>query len=474
MDNITDDKTVNPDKLNESNLILPFYYKGKFKNFCEFIDAQGFKPSKDREPEDFTWLRDEKRIYRYLAAHINTLIDNSKPNSICFSYSLNESRCFALGIPAPGEKVYMKSRVLKGTEKAEEFTFYLGKISMLMFRTGIGFLIINIKHDLNETINIIADKSFSLTRFYTKESAKSGKEKELTFYYVEHDDKTKQLHHKYFSLTSTVNKLLMVNNTEEDKINVFPSSNKNECNIFHRIMINEVPTEEELNSKLYLLRRAFHSTFYTNKMDATVDNATDFIYQTHYNNYFSFCQRGLVCLYYPQKNREVFGNHFKNNVMRDYFFIYLFLLHERQALFYYNSIILTSRRNSGKLVMMKKKLINFRINYSYKVISDEVSYQNFYNILYQSFSLNDLNADIQDIIDRATEHQTNIHENSTNTALAILALFGIFSAFDSSMAFIDRLNSTDPLTLLHKIIITVICVMIALAIGIYIWLKKRK
>ncbi len=149
-------------------------------------------------------------------------------------------------------------------------------------------------------------------------------------------------------------------------------------------------------------------------------------------------------------------------------------LHERQALFYYNSVILLAKNKSSKLFDIKKNLINFRMNYSYKVISDEFSYQNLYNYMYQSFGLQDLNSDIQDIIDRATEHQKNIHENSTNTALAILALFGVFSAFDSSFAVIDRFYSGVPLNAYHFLAINIIIVMILASILIFICLKRKK
>ncbi len=458
--------------LNESNLIIPFHYKGKINKFEEYVKADGFKKDMDKHLQGYIWRKASRRRYRYLAAHIDALIDNENKDSICYSYYLNPNYRSEQGWPSEQDRIYMESWIMKGDNKSEAFTFFMGEIRIYIFKTGIGFLVVNIKHENQEELTSIEDKSFSLTRFYTKETTGTAKESELLFTYKT-TDKLGVEKNIPFSLSGIVNQILQVTKSNQDLIRLFPSSNKKECNIFHRIIVDRPLEEENLNSHLYILRRAFHSSFYQCKEDACVDQRTDFIFQTRHNFYFSFSQRGMVCLYYQSENQDVFIRHFTGNVRHDYFFIYLFLLHERQALFYFNSI-LSAPQKKYDIIRMKKILIEFRIKYSYKVISDEASYQNFYSLLYKAFSLDELNVDIQDIIDRGSEHQKNIHENSTNTALAVLALFGIFSALDSSFAFVDRFSMDEPFTWAHAVVSALIFLTVLISIGVFLYLKKRK
>jgi hypothetical protein len=121
-----------------------------------------------------------------------------------------------------------------------------------------------------------------------------------------------------------------------------------------------------------------------------------------------------------------------------------------------------------KLEKIKKELIRFRINFAYKTVSDEASYQKLYDGMYECLSLDNLNSDIQDVIDRVTEYQDFSNEKGMNRALAVIGMFSIFSAFADGIAFADRLKAGIKFTEIYLVVLIIIIIVILFAAYIFI------
>jgi len=148
----------------------------------------------------------------------------------------------------------------------------------------------------------------------------------------------------------------------------------------------------------------------------------------------------------------------------------MILLHQRQVLLHYNYLAVKEQNDMKKLEQIKKELIRFRINFAYKTVSDEASYQKLYDGMYECLSLDSLNSDIQDVIDRVTEYQDLSKEKGINKALALIAMFSIFSAFADGLALVDRLMAEPKLTCFHWT--TVISIIFIIIIAGYIFIKN--
>lgn len=186
--------------------------------------------------------------------------------------------------------------------------------------------------------------------------------------------------------------------------------------------------------------------------------------------------KGVVSLSYclPGENNYFVTEQYTKNVRNYYFLLYMILLHQRQVLLHYNYLAVKEQNDMKKLEQIKKELIRFRINFAYKTVSDEASYQKFYHGMYQCLYLDSLNADIQDVIDRVTEYQDFANEKGMNRALALIAMFGIFSALSDGIGFVDRLSQGGPLGAVHWLVVVFILIIIVLVCYRFIKTFLRK
>lgn len=337
------------------------------------------------------------------------------------------------------------------------------QVKILYFNTGFGFLIYQINHQ-EDGIEAIANKSFALLRAFVS-GRKSGKQVRLSVLGpsgVEGVEPTE----KELNINSITNQLLEIRG--KNKIELFPTSCKNQCYVYHRILLANPISEEETERYLLLLRKGFHTRFVTHEDGE--DNVFDYYWRQSKNLYWGGSMKGVVSLSFctPGEDNYFVTRQYPNNVRNDYFLLYMILLHQRQVLLYYNYIAVKEQNNMKKLEHIKKELIRFRINFAYKTVSDEASYQKFYLGMYDCLSLESLNCDIQDVIDRVTEYQDFSNEKSMNRVLALIATFSIFSALADGIGFADNLKNGLELTWVHVLVLIFILIVLLIAAITYI------
>ncbi len=430
----------------ESFFLVPFYYSGG-KAFEKRLGAY--------------WDKEESSNHWFLAKHIDAF-DKGKDNERISTYfSLKEDSYKYYKLPTRDTDITITSDIIVDDKKLpDQFTMRITGIRMLYFTTGFGFLIYQIDHSEDEPETII-NKSFGLLRSFVTDR-KSGKEVKFTFSLPVENESDKYTEHELNFLKVT-NHLLKVEENSR-RIELFPTSCKNQCYIYHRIQLGKPLAEEELNRHLLYLRKGFHTRFSVPEKEE--DNLFDFNWKQNSNQYWGGSMKGVVSLSYckPGENNYFIRDQYPNYVRNDYFLLYMILLHQRQVLLYYNYIAVKNQSRMKKLEKIKKELIRFRINFAYKTVSDETSYQRFYDGMYECLSLECLNSDIQDVIDRVTEYQDFSNEKSMNFVLALIAIFSVISAFADVIGFADRMKEGIEFTGFHWVAFISISVILIIAI----------
>jgi len=422
-------------------------------------------------------------------------------------YTLKAENYKDYGLPKQYEDIKITSDIIIDEEDlAEQFNMKIIQIKILYFNTGFGFLLYQIHHK-DDSIETITNKSFALSRAFVQ-GRKSGKQVKLSAmlpydnedserYYSENNDSAnycietddnekdnsvsyseisnnendnvvnnKKLVEKELNIIDITNKLLKLSG--KDQIELFPASCKNQCYYYHRIFLANPIEDEEAERHILYLRKGFHRSFVV--PDEEDSSIFDFTWKQNKNIYWGGSMKGVVSLSYgiPGENNYFVSRQYQANVRNHYFLLYMILLHQRQVLLYYNYLAVKEQNNMKKLEKIKKELIRFRINFAYKTVSDEASYQKFYHGMYDCLSLESLNSDIQDVIDRVTEYQDFTNEKSMNRGLTLITLFSIFSALADGIGFADRVKEGIVFTGLHWFSLIFIILVVVIVIITFI------
>lgn len=438
-----------PKNNSESFFIIPFYFSGK-KEFEECISAD--------------WVKDQSQNHWFLAKHIDAF-DKGNEERVFTYYTLDSSAYQNYGLPNPNDEIKIISDlIIDEVHLPEQFTMKLFQIKLLYFNTGFGFIIYKVNHQ-DDGIDAIINKSFALLRAFVPER-KSGKQVRM-FYSVPFVNGNSNLTEKELNIVDVTNKLLELKN-KKCQIELFPISCKKQCYVYHRILLSEPVSDDEAKLDMYYLRKGFHRSFMAHEDEE--DNTYDFVWRQNKNLYWGGSMKGVVSLSFimPGENNYFVTKPYIHNVRNDYFLLYMILLHQRQVLLHYNYLAVKEQNDMKKMKKIKKELMRFRINFAYKTVSDEVSYQRFYHGMYDCLSLDSLNLDIQDVIDRVTEYQDFTNEKGINRALALIAMFSIFSALADGIGFVDRVKNGEALTLFHWVAIGFVIAIIILAGYVFI------
>lgn len=430
----------------ESFFLVPFYYSGR-------------KVFEKRLGE--SWKKEGSNNHWFLAKHIDAF-DKGKDNErIATYFTLKEERYQQYKLPARDTDIAITSDlIVEENRLPDQFTMRISQIKILYFTTGFGFLIYQIDH-LEDELETIVNKSFALLRALVPDR-KSGKGVKFTAL-LPCEKESDKLTERNLNLMEITNTLLEVEGNGKH-IELFPTSCKSQCYIYHRIQLGKPIAEEVLTRQLLYLRKGFHTSFFVPEKEE--DHLFDFTWKQNNNQYWGGSMKGVASVSYciPGENNYFIKDQYSHYVRNDYFLLYMILLHQRQVLLYYNYIAVKNQNRMKKLEKIKKELIRFRINFAYKTVSDETSYQRFYNGMFECLSLECLNSDIQDVIDRVTEYQDFSNEKSMNFVLALIAIFSVISAFADAIGFADRMKEGIVFTAPHWVALIVISFIMMAAI----------
>lgn len=431
---------------NVSRFMIPFYLDATFERKHRILF----------DPENWTKTTREAT---YLTKYIQEIYGDSD-DGICLFYNLNKSRWTDLGLPVDiSEDIMLKSHILGS--RTEVYTFRLIDVTAVYFSTGMGFLLLDIRHDDKATLKEIVDASFALSNIFSEN--RDTKEPKVEFSY------NKENTVESFSIRNAIPAILMKAQLG-DRLEIFPTSGRKRLNAYHRLF--RARHEENESKLIFNLTRGLHSSF-TLQEDKYDFLESDFRLSPSKDTVWSISSNGAVSISYKNRNNQKFlAETHPRHVDVDYFLVYLLAIHEREILLKYNYDAVKNWSSSKQLTLMKEKLIKFNIWFSYNTVSIENSYQNFYECMYRALNLEKLEHDIQDVITQVNEAVSTSRERKINAILSSIAVLAVFSVFSDGIGFVDRLYDPAPLQAGHYTVIILIIAVICY--GVFRFFRRKK
>lgn len=446
MGEIMQDNEFYSTNANVSRFIVPFYLDAEFeqKNKILFNTKE--------------WERITKRSL-YLTKCIQEIYSDAD-DGVCVFYRLDRSQWAAFGLPVDqADPVQLESYIISG--QAYYHICRLIDITAAYFSTGIGFLFLDVRHNDDVDFEEIVNTSFALSNIFSAEH--DSKESKLNFYHSGGDTKIS------FSMKNAVYAILKAEQLKKE-LEIFPTSTRRKMCAYHRLF--RLQREETDEQFINFLTRGLHS-------NATVQREkydffeSEFQYSATENMVWSISSNGVISISYDDKANHYFLTRtYPRNVDVDYFLVYLFALHEREILLKYNYDAVRNWRNFRELTRMKDKLIIFNLLFTYNTVSVENSYQNFYECLYRSLKLQNLENDIQDVVAKVNEYVNVTRERKLNAILSSIAVLAVFSVLTDGISVVDRIYDPASFQIGHYAFF--ILVMAVICYGVIYFLGRKK
>ncbi len=185
----------------------------------------------------------------------------------------------------------------------------------------------------------------------------------------------------------------------------------------------------------------------------------------------------LTCVLEEENN---FTRYTQSNVENDHLCLYLTLQNQRHTLLYFMTDAVNNQKRPGKLIKAQRKLNDFKLAESFKVVSNEYSYQNIYDKMYAILDIDKLTEDISDVSANASEQKNKNIERLFSIFTVIAAIETFYNIFGVLVPMIVDARCGDIAEdFWLQIIIVVVCVGVSLLLTILclfipkLWHKRR-
>lgn len=410
---------------NRTIFFIPVWFDD-FTSFCSKLDKS----------ELWSVTPDNELETNYLLNYVSAIAENK---SLFMSYTLKD--------PLQLEICMFKEKL-----KLEELPV-IESVRFSCFGTGVGFMEFRVRYPDGMSPLEIADFAY-----YFKKSTKP------------------QIKHR--SLYEIACKLLP---QEGDATLFFTNSAdfKKECLCYHMICVDQDSSQEEISDMLYLLRRSYSRKFQSeHKAENTENGDYDMTYGVYGYDRWAGSQSGIVNVVSltGDEDTDQFINTFKvNNLMADYYFLYLLLLNQRfSAIQYVAQIASADSMKSKQLEELNKRIIKLKTTYSFNVVSDDQFFQNVYSKMYKILDIDRLLEDIRDNEDQMEILQTQNserYERNANKILFVLSFLTLFSALVDAADYFERW----PVLQSFSTLLSTACVLlVSLGSLLWIFVKRNK
>ncbi len=172
----------------------------------------------------------------------------------------------------------------------------------------------------------------------------------------------------------------------------------------------------------------------------------------------------LTCVLEEDNN---FTRYTQSNIENDHLCLYLTLQNQRHTLLYFMTDAVKDKKKSGKLIKAQRKLNDFKLAESFKVVSNEYSYQNIYEKMYEILDIDKLAEDISDVSANASEQKNKNIERLFSIFTVIAAIETFYNIFGVLVPLIADARYGDMAEdFWLQIIIAVVCVGVSLLLTI--------
>jgi hypothetical protein len=389
------------------------------------------------------------------------------------------------------------------TGKAPKTKFNIEEVSLYLFQSGIGYLIMEVKTenaspfelaDLNYALHYFEHQSaeigFSefvlhekaMPGFQTKVSAGTQTEPALPIIFM-------QL--KQFEISG--NTVLPSGQIDFGKIftgildfAVFPPNaykpllNKNFL-VFTYLCLNDEEGKDH-SQIIFQLRKVIKDSYLPHQDDLSGKNGG--VINTYKNIIFGVSLEGAVI--FVEDNGHPFFRQFIENVRKGYFLIYLLALHNRLALLNFgielgnaipNRGISLDREFSSGIHKIRNKTISFYMNAYFGQLTNNTVYERVYTFYHENFHTGSLMEEIKKKTWELDEMISNDLEMKSNQLLRNLTILGfIVAPVSVVLAFFGTnidYNGSQLLFSIYIILIFSVSILLLFA-GITWWIKKKQ
>ena len=213
-------------------------------------------------------------------------------------------------------------------------------------------------------------------------------------------------------------------------------------------------TESTAEDMAYL-RNCFARSYFISR-DPKKDEEESYIITSEVS--WGLTDQSVICLGHMDGGNPGFIEKvFPNNVKQQYLFMFVFLLHQKYALYNFMTQIDTElRSNLDQLEKYKERLGDFKTYFVFSRISETPQYQGLYEKVCRAFALEKMYEDVNEPLEmlgeiirkrelkrraeeeereREKEAERANRENRLGLLLAMLSLLGIYSAFADAEQF---------------------------------------
>lgn len=318
-----------------------------------------------------------------------------------------------------------------GGKADETFDFKIADVQLFSFNTTICVMLFRLQFENNDPFHIAA------AQYYLRKV-------HAEYIYVTTDD-GKTTRQSFMGLAKSLLGDLIPRYNPDFFFYAAPDNAK--ANFFTYIDVPNPPKKSD--KELYYLKWCYHDHF-AYEPDCEEEN---FDYSPDPTKIFAISPSAAVCMVHRDEQcKEFLENTFQRNFQIQYLFTYVLLLHQKYMMYLFLTKMSVAVDNEQEhLENYKRRLYDFETKYMFSKVSEVPQYQRFHDKVKQAFALKEMFSDVQEPLSRLAEirrreneERQNKQEKRLNTALAMLSLLAIVSAFTDATGIVTELSWMIP------------------------------
>ncbi len=364
-----------------------------------FGEPENFSKLKKTFEKDTVWQKSgikQNYLYKYISDKLN-----DSENSLCHLYTLKN----------PDFHPVINSNHTFCEDDDVSFEFKIDDADIFCFASGVGIFSFRLTFPTNDPFKI------STYQYYLKKVARGSIDGNGT-------------------LLDIAKRFLPESRSLELNFFYYTNAKTERANILTYI---HVPPQDDFDKEFFFLNHCYNSETYQYFKNSSMH---DKIIRLDENRYWGVSSEAAVCLACPTEKTENFiKNTFFENFTTQYRFMFIFLLHQKYAL--YNFLTKINKSNCDDIKVLKnykKQLFAFENDFVFSTVTEVPQYQHLYEEIAEAFALKSLFEDVNEPLEALDSMKSQHRDSIMNAVLFIVSLFALVSVAADSLTLIDLLK----------------------------------